>query len=145
MLCGSCIVGIWIVVRLLRYTPCQCTILCPAFLSSLLPQGPQLTYKLTNQIAENATGFIRCSKCHRQTCSSCATSLSAHRGPLRACPTHLTDEILESTMLENGWKRCPRCHIVVEKNRGCNNILYVTLILFAASFPCVDLLLCLWS
>lgn len=41
------------------------------------------------------------------------------------CPKHLKDEILETTMVQHGWKRCPKCYVVVEMNMGCKNIRYV--------------------
>ncbi|KAK5949119.1 hypothetical protein OHC33_009860 [Knufia fluminis] len=68
------------------------------------------------------TDFVRCNKCKRKTCTTCHKGISEHIGKNRMCKNHLNDEILEETMIENEWKRCPGCKVVIEKNGGCINV-----------------------
>ncbi|KIY47629.1 hypothetical protein FISHEDRAFT_20521, partial [Fistulina hepatica ATCC 64428] len=85
-------------------------------------QGPDCT-----QIYARDTGkaIISCPTCFRQTCASCDEE--AHEGMtceerrIASDPTE-QERLNDIWARDNGIKRCPRCHIWLEKTEGCNHI-----------------------
>lgn len=71
---------------------------CSAFLGAVTPEPTAL----------------RCSKCYTRTCGTCKEQAHA---PL-PCDTALDQPILALAEQE-GWKRCPGCHHLVELAVGC--------------------------
>jgi hypothetical protein len=57
----------------------------------------------------------RCSKCRSNTCARCK-SLS-HDGDCN--PNSQLEELAQT----NNWRRCGRCHALVERSGGCNHML----------------------
>jgi E3 ubiquitin-protein ligase RNF144 len=55
------------------------------------------------------TGF-ECPKCRVKFCKEC--ELPEHRGPCDA----------NFQKMFKGWKRCPKCHVFIEKTEGCNHM-----------------------
>lgn len=70
-------------------------------------------------------GTATCEKCKRITCSKCkkmAHSLS------ETCPgAPDAEEIigLEALVQRQGWKKCPTCETLIEKEEGCSHMTYV--------------------
>lgn len=71
---------------------------------------------------EPVEGFVTCSACRKKTCATCAKAVDAHKGRQMACAGYIKDEELNEAIERNSWKRCPRCHVPVEKTEGCNNV-----------------------
>lgn len=62
-------------------------------------------------------GDAHCQKCRFITCSKCKQK--SHFGPC----TDKTNEELEQLAKEQGWKKCPACERLVERDGGCNHML----------------------
>ncbi|KAK5079328.1 hypothetical protein LTR64_002250 [Lithohypha guttulata] len=74
------------------------------------------------KVDENSEGFLQCSKCRRKTCASCRLSVPEHKGRNKVCPAYVADEQLNDAVEQHGLKRCPGCHVPVQKTHGCLNI-----------------------
>lgn len=78
---------------------------------------------------DNNPPFFVCGKCGQSTCTKCKRS--AHPG-LEICPEperrELEDqEAFENVCKNNGYKKCPACHIATEKTEGCSHMQCVSL------------------
>lgn len=62
-----------------------------------------------------APPWVYCLKCKKRTCRTCR---KLHRGG-RACPD---DAGFRELVREQGWKKCPKCKIVVERAAGCRHM-----------------------
>lgn len=71
--------------------------------------------------------FLTCGKCHMKTCArgECRRLKGEHLGIHGICPGMLEDEGVKKVREEKGWKRCPRCWVLVERSSGCDRIRYV--------------------
>lgn len=67
-------------------------------------------------------GFGTCGMCHRKTCERCKMLKQNHLGSFAICPEELKDEALETLAKEEGWKRCPKCFVLIEKVMGCDEL-----------------------
>ncbi|KAI1265036.1 hypothetical protein F5Y18DRAFT_386964 [Xylariaceae sp. FL1019] len=64
-----------------------------------------------------------CPKCGLKTCMACTGK--SHFGPCdkqKLAETKQSDEQLYALAGKKGWKRCPNCSNVVQKNGGCDNM-----------------------
>lgn len=68
--------------------------------------------------------FGSCGKCKMKTCvkKECNKTKAEHLGVHTICPGQLDTEELRTLAEEQGWKRCPKCYALTERNRGCNDI-----------------------
>ncbi|KAF8339235.1 hypothetical protein F5887DRAFT_981487, partial [Amanita rubescens] len=62
-------------------------------------------------------GIAKCSACQTPTCVSCRQP--GHAG--KSC-TDSGDNLFWDTVKVRGWKKCPGCTAVIEKNGGCSHI-----------------------
>ena len=60
----------------------------------------------------------RCLQCHTDTCRLCRTG--GHVG--RGCTTDHATEQVRALAATAGWKQCPSCGTMVEKNAGCRHM-----------------------
>lgn len=67
---------------------------------------------------------LQCSKCKTVFCSSCGAE--GHQpstcSQLRAWVKKNTDEGENITWIHANTKPCPKCHVNIEKNQGCNHM-----------------------
>ncbi|TGZ78763.1 hypothetical protein EX30DRAFT_309668 [Ascodesmis nigricans] len=69
-------------------------------------------------IIGEAHGVVECQSCGISTCSQC-------KGPEHGvldCPRDEALQVVLRIAEDAGWKRCSRCHAMVELNFGCNHI-----------------------
>jgi len=64
-----------------------------------------------------ATNTGVCSECSKVTCSLCKKA--SHTGK---CPADANTQALLNVATENGWKRCYKCHTMIELVYGCNHM-----------------------
>ena len=62
--------------------------------------------------------LARCSRCRMDTCRHCQTSNHAGRG----CTTDQATQQVRALAAIVGWKPCPSCGTMVEKNEGCRHM-----------------------
>ncbi|PQE16746.1 IBR finger domain protein [Rutstroemia sp. NJR-2017a BBW] len=55
-----------------------------------------------------------CSACNTRTCAPCGNA--EHAG---VCKEDAQGKIVQELAAKNGWKSCPQCNFVIEKNEGC--------------------------
>ncbi|CEI41451.1 hypothetical protein FVEN_g12728 [Fusarium venenatum] len=61
---------------------------------------------------------VHCPVCVERTCAKCKNT--AHQGP---CPKdEALDEVLHLAERE-GWRRCPKCMSMIERESGCNHMM----------------------
>ena len=67
---------------------------------------------------------LECSKCKTVFCSSCGAEghQPASCAQLRAWEKKNTDEGENITWIQANTKPCPKCHVNIEKNQGCNHM-----------------------
>ncbi|KAI1421651.1 hypothetical protein F5Y12DRAFT_800825 [Xylaria sp. FL1777] len=64
-----------------------------------------------------------CTQCGRKTCKACQAK--SHFGPCDKAKLESSEgaeEKLHRLAERRGWKRCPNCNAIVQKNGGCNHI-----------------------
>lgn len=66
--------------------------------------------------------FGSCATCHRKTCRQCKRVKADHLGFYSICTDGEAE--LDELAEREGWRRCPKCHIVIEKLSGCNDLRY---------------------
>lgn len=69
--------------------------------------------------------FGICGSCHISTCRCCKVDKAEHLGAFSICPQN--EDLLDALAILNGWKRCPKCAIMIEKTTKCNDVRWVTL------------------
>ncbi|KAM3080906.1 hypothetical protein ACMFMG_004867 [Clarireedia jacksonii] len=55
-----------------------------------------------------------CSACNTRTCAPCGNA--EHAG---VCKEDAQGKVVQELAAKNGWKSCPQCNFVIEKNEGC--------------------------
>ena len=65
--------------------------------------------------------FCRCDKCGKWTCSKCKRP--AHDG---MCPRDKDLAAMEALAKREGWKKCGSCERMIELDRGCNHMTYIS-------------------
>jgi len=81
--------------------------------------GCNQTYR--RQPSSNAPVVLSCPSCLARTCSSCGVEHDDI-----TCEEHqiqLQDRLFFQLAKSKGYRRCPKCQVLVEKNGGCDNIL----------------------
>lgn len=73
----------------------------------LIPQLP---------IDRKESQFVMCRSCRKRTCKRCRVLQGAH---IDGCPDDDLSEEDQRLVSQAGWKRCPRCRVVVERVGGC--------------------------
>ena len=70
-----------------------------------------------------------CHFCHRLSCAQC--HVSWHPGisceeyqKLNEDERGREDLMVRNFAKENKWRRCPKCHIIVERTQGCLHYIY---------------------
>ena len=71
-------------------------------------------------------GIGTCQKCGFQTCQSCKQALNLHTKK-DVCPPNTEDDLVLTMANHKKWKRC-KCGQLVEKEGGCNAMMYVSLL-----------------
>lgn len=66
--------------------------------------------------------FGSCASCHTQTCRECNKLKADHIGCYSICAAGEAE--LDELAREEGWKRCPKCAVMIEKLSGCNDVRY---------------------
>ena len=83
------------------------------------PQNPFLRLFNGNgkKTSKPEPGIAKCSACKTSTCVSCRQA--GHAG--KSC-TDSGDSLFWDTVKVRGWKKCPGCTAVIEKNGGCSHV-----------------------
>ncbi|CAG7559924.1 unnamed protein product [Fusarium equiseti] len=72
---------------------------------------------ISPQSIEAGAGIARCSRCEKQTCTSCKKEW--HEG---VCPQDEETQVILRLGEQEGWRRCGECKHLIQRNTGCYHI-----------------------
>lgn len=72
---------------------------------------------ISPQSIEAGAGIARCSRCEKQTCTSCKKQW--HEG---VCPEDEETQVILRLGEREGWRRCGECKHLIQRNTGCYHI-----------------------
>lgn len=141
--CKTCISKYWNDQLIQGSTKLQCIYNCELFVDTelyvdiLLPKNLQLMNHNIKKLRSIKSKVVVCEKCSSETkigndntsveCNSCKSIICSECGYLEHeyidCDQYiLSQNRINKELTENISKCCPKCHFIITKNKGCDNM-----------------------